>query len=134
MVSHLGCCASASPVFNAVTSLPISVREQDIGMWCKSSFAEGESRYSVVTPGMSCGNWEILLLCGVTCTVSMVVNLRWFVGLPYTYRMSVALRTATMPSLMAITEVLRGQLSLFIMQLHFPMVGLFLLDGAFLIG
>jgi hypothetical protein len=103
-------------------------------MPCTSSYAENESRWTVETPGIRCRNWQILLLSKGTFTMSMVVNMRWFAGLHSTSWMSVTLRAVLMLSLMAITEVLRGEPSLLIMSLLSLRVGPFLIGGAFVVG
>jgi hypothetical protein len=88
----------------------------------------------VVTPGIRWRNWEILLFSEVAFTVSMVVNMRWFAGLHSTRWMRVALRAVLMLSLMAITEVVRGEPSLLIMSLRSLRVGPFLVEGALVVG
>jgi hypothetical protein len=121
-------------VLNVGSSLPISVRVYDVGMPCTSSCAEAESRWTVVTPGIRCRNWVILLLSEVTFTVSMVVNMRWFAGLHCTSWMSVALRAVLVLSLLVITEVLRREPSLLLMSLHSLRLGPFLVEGALVVG
>jgi hypothetical protein len=64
----------------------------------------------------------------------MVVNMRWFAGLHSPRWISVALRAVLMLSLMAITEVVRGEPSLLIMGLRSLRVGPFLVEGAFVVG
>jgi hypothetical protein len=76
----------------------------------------------------------MLLLSEVAFTMSMVVNMRWFAGLHSTRWMSGAIRAVLMLSLMAITELVRGEPSLLIMSLHSLRVGPFLGEGALVVG
>jgi hypothetical protein len=83
--------------------------------------------------GMRCRNWEILLLSEVAFTVSIMVNIRQFARLHSTPWINVALRTVLMLSLMTITEVLKGELSLLIISLCSLRVGSFLVEGALVV-
>jgi hypothetical protein len=79
-------------------------------------------------------NWEILLLSEVVFTISMVVNMRWFAGLHSTCWIRVAIRTVLMLFLMAITEVVRAELSILTISLCSLRVGPFLVEGALGMG
>src|SRR5437588_7689974 len=81
-------------------------------MPCTRSWAEGESSWTVVVPGITCRNCEILLLSEVAFTVSMVVMRMSFAELHSTRCMRVACRAALMLSLMAMIEVVRAEPSL----------------------
>jgi hypothetical protein len=64
----------------------------------------------------------------------MAINIRRFAGLHSTHWMSVALRAVLILSLMAITEVLRGEPSVLMMHLGSVRVGPFLVEGALVVG
>ena len=100
-------------------------------MPCTRSWAEGESSWTVVVPGIRWRNCEILLLSEVAFTVSMVVMRRSFAAWHSTHCIRVAARAALMLSLMAIGEVVRGEPSPLIMSLRSRRVRPFLAVGAF---
>src|SRR5437588_3793973 len=99
-------------------------------MPCTRSWAEGESSWTVVVPGITCRNCEILLLSEVAFTVSMVVMRMSFAELHSTRCMRVACRAALMLSLMAMIEVVREEPSLLIRSLHSRRIRPFLGEGA----
>jgi hypothetical protein len=74
-VSHLVCCARASPVLQVVSSLPMSARAYDVETPCTGSCSEGQRRWNIVTPGIRWRKWEISLLREVAFILSMVVNM-----------------------------------------------------------
>jgi hypothetical protein len=71
-----------------------------------------ETRWTVVTPGMRWRIWEIILFSEATFAISMVVNMMWFSGLHSTCEMTVAFQVLLILSLLTITEVLMGEVSL----------------------
>ena len=99
-------------------------------MPCTRSCAIGESKWTVVVPGMRWRNWEILLLSEVARTVSMVVKSRSLDGLHSTRGMITALRALLMLSLMATSGVVRVVPSLLMMSLRLQRVKPFLGEGA----
>jgi hypothetical protein len=133
-INHLGCVASASPVLKVVSSLPMVDKEWEVEMPCTRSCAVGESRWTVVVPGIRWRNWEILLLSEVAFTESMVVNMRSWEALASTRWMRVALRAVLMLSLMVTGVVVRGVPSLLMIRRRSLSVGPFLGEGAFAVG
>ena len=99
-------------------------------MPCTRSCAIGESKWTVVVPGMRWRNWEILLLSEVARTVSMVVKSRSLDGLHSTRWMITAFRALLMLSLMATSGVERGVPSLLTMSRRSRRVRPFLGEGA----
>ena len=99
-------------------------------MPCTRSCAVGESKWTVVVPGMRWRNWEILLLSEVARTVSMVVKSRSLDGLHSTRWVITGFRTLLMLSLMATSGVKRGVPSLLTMSRRSRRVRPFLGEGA----
>src|SRR5437868_3994060 len=73
-VSHLGCCMSARPVLKVVSSVAMVAKEWEVGMPCTRSWVAGESRWTVVVPGIRWRKADTLLLSEVALTESMVVR------------------------------------------------------------
>ena len=73
-VSHLGCCVSARPVLKVVSSVAMVAKEWEVGMPCTRSWVAGESRWTVVVPGIRWRKADTLLLSEVALTESMVVR------------------------------------------------------------
>src|SRR5437588_7867812 len=73
-VSHLGCCVSARPVLKVVSSVAMVAREWEVGMPWTRSWLAGESRWTVVVPGIKWRKADTLLLSEVALTESIVVR------------------------------------------------------------
>jgi len=52
----------------------MSAKEEEVGIPCTSRCAEGESKWTVVVPGIRWRNWAALVLSEVALTESMVIS------------------------------------------------------------
>ena len=99
---------SARPVLKVVSSYAMSGRGRSVGMPCTRICTVGNSKRTVVVPGMRCRKEETLLLSEASFTVSMVMSVRLLSGRQTTRWIRVAWRAVLMLSLMATVEEVRG--------------------------
>src|SRR5437588_10580456 len=99
-----------------MSSLPISTRVYKVGIPCTSSCTVELSNWTVVVPEMRWRNCNTLLLSEAAFTVSMVMRVRSLVGRHTTRCTRVAWRAELMLSVIAMTEVDRGEPSSLIMS------------------
>src|SRR5437588_2487900 len=99
-----------------MSSLPISTRVYKVGIPCTSSCTVELSNWTVVVPEMRWRNCNTLLLSEEAFTVSMVMRVRLLVGRHTTRCIRVAWREELTLSLMAMTEVGRGEPSRLMMS------------------
>src|SRR5712691_4560720 len=80
----------------------MSAKEEEVGIPYTTKCEEGESRWTVVVPGIRWRNWAALVLSEVAFTESMVMSVMLLKRSTSTLWMKMLLRAGLMLSLMAV--------------------------------
>lgn len=78
MGRHLGCVVRARPELKVVTAITITARELEVGTPWTNNSVIGESRCTLMVPGMRSRKVLTLLLSVVALTVAIVVSVTVF--------------------------------------------------------
>src|SRR5712691_10602802 len=95
----------------------MSAKEEEVGIPCTSKCAEGESRWTVVVPGIWWRNWAALVLSKVALIESMVMSVMLLKMSTSTLWTKMLLRAVLILSLMAV--VVEGSLDPSLLMMSF---------------